>query len=152
MTERDVQERVARHMYGKSHRLIVPNCRAFGPEADLLSVTTSDLVHEVEVKTDRSDFDREFRTKSFKHESLREGHKRRFRDSGPNYFWFAVPDGLVSAGDVPSYAGLMTVPLDGDACVVRGAPRLHGKHISDRARRYLERGVTVRYWDETTEL
>jgi hypothetical protein len=148
MNESDAQKIIYRDFAKqKRHVLAVPNCKALYPrgESDLISVTEAGLVHEFEIKTSKSDFERDFRDKSFKHEVLEEQAPTEGKCT-PNYFWFAMPRNVCKEVEVPEYAGKMCVSSSG--CEVRkDASRRHSDHITDRARKYLERGVTVRYWD-----
>lgn len=134
------------HCEPKNHRLVTPNTKALGNpgEADLVSVTQADFTHEFEIKCDPADYRREFETKETKHWVLEEhdNHHPDY-DPGSNYFWFACS---FEPEDVPEYAGLMRVSENG-VLVLKEAPRLHSEKISDRALRYLERGLMYRFWD-----
>ena len=73
-------------------------------ECDVLSLNKSGYLTEFEVKISRSDFRAEFKKRKFL-----------FYQKGysvfnmPNKFYFCVPVGLVSAGEVPEFAGLIYV-------------------------------------------
>jgi hypothetical protein len=125
---------------------MTPNTRGLGNpgEADMVSVTKSDFVHEFEIKCSASDYEREFKNKKLRHEVLKEhdNHHPNY-DPGGNYFWFVC---TFEPEDVPEYAGLMRAS-SGGVLELKKAPRLHSEKISDRALRYLERGLTYRYWD-----
>jgi hypothetical protein len=148
MTEHDIQNHLYAWCTDKRHPVTIDNCGACTiGKADLLSVTRARLVHEFEVKCTVADYQREFETKDTKHKRLGRADNRLM--SLPNYFWFAVPEGLLSVSELPEYAGLMTVT--GDGChVARDAPRIHGDGLSNKDRRYIERGLTYRYWDRRT--
>lgn len=144
MNEQDIQDFLYTEFCGsKNHIMTVPNCKAMTPrgESDLLSVTKALFVHEFEIKCSTSDFLREFESKSRKHKILENKEKNGI----PNYFWFAAPEGVVE--DLPEYAGYIKVQ-ERDIEVVKDAPRLHNDKMSDRARRYLERGLQVRLWQK----
>jgi hypothetical protein len=148
MNESDAQKVLYRSFIkSKRHVLAVPNCKALYPrgESDLISVTETGLVHEFEIKTSKEDFNRDFRDKSFKHEVLKEGAPIEDKCT-PNYFWFAMPRPLCENVEVPEYAGKICVGSSG-ADVQKKAPRRHSDHITDRARQYLERGATIRFWE-----
>jgi len=142
--ESTLQRRLFRWCQSKRHPVTIDNCGACTiGKADLLSVTQARFVHEFEIKCSRADFQREFETKDTKHGRLERADNRLM--SLPNYFWFAVPEGLLTADDIPEYAGWMVV---GPSCEVRiDAPRIHSDSLSERDRRYIERGLTHRYWD-----
>jgi hypothetical protein len=148
MTEAEIQKILYKEFCSKkSHRLVVPNCKALGTpgEADLISVTKAGFVHEFEIKLSIRDFQRDFEDKSFKHKILENGGLRKpSRDPSANYFWFVAPEGVLTS--VPDYAGLLEVSSLGIE-KQKKAPRIHSVGISDRALRYLERGITIRYWE-----
>jgi hypothetical protein len=129
----------------KNHPVTIDNCGACTiGKADLLSVTRARLVHEFEIKCSRADFRRDFEDKDTKHRRLARADNRLM--ALPNYFWFATPPGVIEAADLPDYAGWMVV--DRTACTVAvDAPRIHGDNLSEKDRRYIERGLTHRYWD-----
>lgn len=144
MTESEIQDVLYEFVSSKNHRLIIDNCKALNVrgEADLISVTKSDLIHEFEIKRTLEDYNREFNTKNKKHRLLEGSGKYEY---SANYFWFVVPSGLLET--VPEYAGLIEI-LDESYKVVKTVPRLHSNKIDERTQRYLERGVTLRYWNE----
>ena len=68
------------------------------------------IAHEVEIKISRSDFKNDTKNKIDKHLLLEGGEKLgKFTGNLPNYFYYAVPDGLISVDEVPDYAGLIYV-------------------------------------------
>ena len=156
LTESDIQDALYRHFSGKRHPMTIPNCGAdcVVGEADLISITRAHLVHDVEIKTSLADYRREFETKEDKHEILDAGGVKDYPYGGTyyysNYFWFAAPDGLLDDEDLPDYAGLLTVSDRRVVTVAVDAPRLHTEKLSDTDRRYIERGLTLRYWQERT--
>ena len=148
MTETDIQNHLYAWCTEKRHPVTIDNCGACTiGKADLISVTKARLVHEFEVKRSVADYNREFETKDTKHKRLGRADNRLM--ALPNYFWFATPEGLLDVDMLPDYAGLMVVT--GDGCeVARDAPRIHEDNLSDKDRRYIERGLTYRYWDQRT--
>jgi hypothetical protein len=145
MTEASIQNVLYRYFHLKRHPVTIPNCGACGVgKADLLSVTQARLVHEVEIKTSRTDDERDFAEKKFKHHALE--NQKGYRTA--NSFWFAVPNGLIDGAAVPDSAGLMSVDATGEVDPVVEAPRIPPKKLRDRDRRYIERGLTLRYWEE----
>jgi len=141
MTESAIQEGLYQWCTTKNHPVTIDNCGA-------CTIGKADLVHEFEIKCTRPDFRREFEDKDTKHKRLDRADNRLM--SLPNYFWFATPEDLLQPDDLPDYAGLMSVTPDG-CDVVQKAPRIHGDHLSDTDRRYIERGLTYRYWDHRTD-
>ena len=49
----------------------------------------------------------------------------------PNYFYYAVPDGMLEADEVPPYAGLIYIHEDSGFNIIRDAPRLHTTKYTD---------------------
>jgi len=146
MTETALQNQLYQWCTAKNHPVTIDNCGACTVgKADLLSVTKARLVHEFEVKCSVTDFKREFENKDTKHDRLDRADNRLM--SLPNYFWFATPPTLLELDDIPGYAGFMLV--DDDGCSVeKDAPRIHTDNLSDKDRRYIERGLTHRYWND----
>ena len=88
------------------------NLYVYGWESDYLAITQSMIAYEVEIKTSRADFKNDLKNKTDKHLLFEGGNMlgRFSKASGmPNYFYYAVPDGLVSVDEVPDYAGLLYV-------------------------------------------
>lgn len=105
MTVRDIQYAIIRQRRGLMAINTVP---LRWRECDVLEVTGSLLWHEFEVKVSRADYTADFRKKlrsrngtAFKHDLLQDKSGR-----GPNYFSFAVTEGLIPIELVPKYAGL----------------------------------------------
>jgi len=145
MSEQRLQNAIYRFFRDKRHPITIPNCGACGVgKADLLSVTKAHLVHEVEIKHTVADFHRDFEEKTYKHHAL--ANQKGYRTA--NYFWFGVPEDLIDPDDVPEYAGLLYVNDAGGVDEIIPAPRIHGKKLRDRDRAYIERGLTLRYWNE----
>ena len=93
-------------------------------ESDYLCITKSDIAYECEIKISRGDFFNDAK-KQQKHliveGSLSDVYER------PNYFYYAVPDGLISEEEVPEHAGLIYVSeVFPYVKIVKQAPKLHG--------------------------
>jgi hypothetical protein len=156
-TERQVQDAVYVHCAIKNHEIIVPNSCVLGWEADVVSVNRTGFISEFEIKVSRADFKAE----------AKKAHRRLLTDPvqhstffgsiihpRPNYFFFAVPEGLIEPEEVPDYAGLIYVHKRveahrlyyGTASQVKAAKRLHRDRINDGQRIQLARALTMRYW------
>jgi hypothetical protein len=159
--ERDVQDSLYVHCAIKNHEIVVPNSQVFGWETDLVGVTRTGYIHEFEIKCSRADFKcdgKKARSRLLIDPVRRNYTGGEFTHPRPNYFWYAVPDGLVAAEEVPDYAGLLYVmrraecrrgqiPLYyGTVVVVKEAARLHKTKIDEWQRRQLARSMTVRFW------
>ena len=120
------------------------NLNVFAWESDSLAITKSKYAYEFEIKISRADFKNDFKHKKMKHQML-EGTYQLFGDEWlgdgkmsltdkPNYFYYVVPENLITVEEVPSYAGLVYVKprynREGkiywyDVNVVKEAPKLH---------------------------
>jgi len=146
MTEQQVQDTLYKSWVPTSHVMTIPNCKALGikGEADLISVTKSLFVHEIEIKITKRDFLADFKNKTRKHRLIQEAH-----DSEPksynipaNYFWFATPFDI----NPPEYAGHIQVNENGVE-IIKKAPRIHNQKANERVLRYIARGINLRYWN-----
>ena len=136
MNERTIQQYLMSEVLnGKNHVAAVPNSQyLLLTEADLLSVTRAHLVHEFEIKCSVSDYNRDFKSKVWKHMVLKsQGAMRSRRGRCPNYFWFVTYDFDI---DPPEYAGwIKAVPRPYDSTLAlqykKQAPRLHENKWDD---------------------
>ena len=90
----------------------ITNLYVYGWESDYLAITKSMVAYEVEIKVSKADFKNDFKNKQDKHLLFEDGNMiGRFPkgSSMPNYFYYAVPDGLITPEEVPDYAGLLYV-------------------------------------------
>lgn len=125
----------------------VPNCGAFGWEADLLRLTRSLSCVEYEIKITKADF-RADAQKRWKHQLLSQPRKaREDRSFVPNYFWYCAPAGVIPAVELPAYAGLLEVADDGSLYPLKSAPRLHRGVLGFREAAFLLRGINFRFWE-----
>lgn len=96
-----------------SIKYVMENLTVYKWESDTLLVTKSGYAYEIEIKISRADFRNDFKHKKNKHLFL----ERKAGDLGavlddryrPNYFYYAVPEGLISPDEVPDYAGLIYI-------------------------------------------
>jgi len=106
-------------------------------EADVISVTKAGFINEYEIKRSRSDFQADFRNKSWKHKYMAERAGVQFYTNGSfyylsaNYFWFVMPRGLVKEEEIPEYAGLIYYE-NKELHVIKKAPRLHSHKANER--------------------
>lgn len=165
-TEEYIQKKLNRFLASSTQKYVLENLYVFKWESDKFIETRSGLIYEFEIKISRSDFKADFDKKD-KHVILegKEEHipsyeevKKRFTRYGsdvndkyyrtenfkkPNYFYYAVPEGMIDASEVPEYAGLIYVlpegenkASDGKWCydgqyIVKKAPKLHDKKYTD---------------------
>ena len=98
-----------------SIKYVMENLTVYKWESDTLLVTKSGYAYEIEIKISRADFRNDFKHKEKKHlflegkgmkDALGTEYDDRWR---PNYFYYAVPEGLISPDEVPDYAGLIYI-------------------------------------------
>lgn len=132
MKANDVQLAVQAYLYEKSHPYQALNLNRSGYyESDVLAITSSKLVTEVEVKVSLSDFKADFK-KTAKHYRLSKGIDDNYGAHIPNRFYFACPSELIHIDMIPPYAGLIYVKEDGSVEVIKKAPLLHKNKASDK--------------------
>ena len=161
-TEAYIQKTLDRFFAISTQKYVLENLYVFDWESDKFIETRSGLIYEFEIKISRSDFKNDFK-KADKHvilegkeefvpsydkildrwKPLHADYYRRERYKKPNYFYYAVPEGMIEAEEVPEYAGLIYVlpegewkTKDGKWCndgyyVVKNAPKLHSTHYTD---------------------
>jgi hypothetical protein len=154
-SERQIQDALYIHCAIKRHEIIVPNSCVFGWESDMVSVTRSGYINEFEIKVTRSDFRKD--AKKLRARILIDPeavYSGSYVFRRPNYFYYAVPAGMIEPDDVPEYAGLIYVRKEvhsntlyyGITSQVKAAVRLHSGKIDEWQRCQLERALTERYW------
>lgn len=149
-------------LHRRQHAAMIPNStQLMWSEVDLLSVTKAGLVHEFEIKTSRSDYNRELGdnrryNKASKHYRLQNPGSYMDKSHIPNYFWFVTYGFEI---EPPRYAGWMTVEdgwKGGDHFLreKKKAPRLHTNKWNDRQVARLARLLSFRllkvYKDEAS--
>ena len=117
-----MQKILTEHFFSpNSKKYNITNLYVYGWESDYLAVMHSDIVHEVEIKVSRADFKNDVKNKKNKHLLLENGNKvGGYYGDMPNYFYYAVPNGLIEADEVPDYAGLIYVSPWGVKVVKQG--------------------------------
>jgi hypothetical protein len=110
-------------------------------ESDFLALTKSGYLYEGEVKISKSDFKADFKKKD-KHTLLQESYEKIEGVEGklrPHYFFYVVPEKLITEDEVPEYAGLIYVhaTIIGNSRVyyqfqeIKAAPKLHSNKIDE---------------------
>ena len=136
-TSKEIELAVAR-WFGIRKYVIVPNVSwGFLPyEADLLLLTRSGCIWEVEIKVSHSDL-------------LKDKKKRHNHDSDKvRQLWFAIPERLlVYVLHIPERAGIIVVKKDGKVLRYRvPISNLHARPLSDDDRFQLARLGALRIW------
>lgn len=119
-----------------SVKYFTENLNVYDWESDVLKITKSGYAYEFEIKISRGDFKNDFKHKKKKHLLL---ENKENKAKMPNYFYYVVPEGLVTEDEVPEYAGLIYVhaTIIGNSRVyyqfqeIKAAPRLHGNKIDE---------------------
>ena len=109
-TEEDIQDVLRRNFMSESNvKFVAENLYIYEWESDIWFMTKANYMYEIEIKVSKADFKNDFKNKTLKHQILTEDMKNRNGEPylKPNYFYYAVPDGLIEESDVPEYAGLI---------------------------------------------
>ena len=113
------------------HKYVIFNSYLFDWESDYISVNESGYVYECEIKVTKNDFKKDF-NKTGKHLLL---ESKSDVSKLPNKFFYAVPRGLLTSYEIPSYAGLIEIS-DTDtgkfAEVIVNAPFLHKENVFEK--------------------
>ena len=112
------------------------NLNVYDWESDVLKITKSGYAYEFEIKISRGDFKNDFKHKKKKHLLL---ENKENNSKMPSYFYYVVPEGLVTEDEVPEYAGLIYVhaTIIGNSRVyyqfqeIKAAPKLHTNKIDE---------------------
>lgn len=131
MTSTTLQSHIQKYLFERSH--IYQACNFIGSgyaESDILAVTRSLMVTEIEIKISRSDFKADFKKKHkhYKMQNCKEdGHFK-----VPNRFYYACPSDMISIEEVPTYAGLVYVSESGVVEIIKPAPLLHKRKAEEK--------------------
>ncbi len=153
MNETDIQCHLIRHLQNAG--LVFPN---FTPkdwwECDLICITKAGYFREYEIKLTKSDFKADAKKARYlrargrnqpvelKHDQLFLGNER-----GPRQFWYVCPSGLIEPRELPNFAGLVWVKLEGWPNIqeIRKAPFLHSKKSAPDVSESIRRNGHLRY-------
>ena len=151
-TEEYIQKKLDGFFASSTQKYVMENLYVFGWESDKLIETRSGLIYEFEIKISKADFKNDF-SKEDKHKTLKGWKYSNLVEEGgllhlhfekkPNYFYYAVPEGMITVDEVPEYAGLIYI-LSEDAktdmngkyvfnrfYIVKNAPKLHSNKYTD---------------------
>lgn len=120
-SEYKIQQILRKYFLSEStKRYELCNLFVYNWESDYLVITRSGIAYECEIKISKQDFLNDSK-KHNKHLIISEG---RLPEGRPNYFYYAVPKGLISAEDVPEHAGLIYV-MEYGIQYVKEAKKVH---------------------------
>ena len=122
-------------------KYLIHNLFVFEWESDYLAITKAGLIHEVEIKISKHDFKNEAKNKWAKFALF---ESRNESAMIPDFFYYCVPENLISVEDVPEYAGLLYVNDYGFLTTPKSAPRLK-KEKTDLSRLNLTDKFYFRY-------
>jgi len=148
LISKDIESGLVMELYQKGHSPISTHASVYGlQECDVISISKSDYIYEYEVKISRSDFKADF--KKPKHTLITEKKFiKEFKSETlylvPNYFYFVVPENLVSVEEVPEYAGLMYANERGGYDIIKKAPIIHKTKASNEFIRALSHQLTCK--------
>ena len=119
-----------------SVKYFTENLNVYDWESDVLKITKSGYAYEFEIKISRGDFKNDFKHKKKKHLLL---ENKENNAKMPNYFYYVVPEDLVTEDEVPEYAGLIYVhaTIIGNSRIyyqfqeIKTAPKLHSNKIDE---------------------
>ena len=119
-----------------SVKYFTENLNVYDWESDVLKITKIGYAYEFEIKISRGDFKNDFKHKKKKHLLL---ENKENKAKMPNYFYYVVPEGLITEDEVPEYAGLIYVlaTVIGNSRVyyqfqeIKTAPKLHSNKIDE---------------------
>ena len=106
--------------------------------ADRFSASESYLWTEAGSKLDKNGL---MPVQKMKYQALEDG------DLVQNYFYYAVPEGLVSVDEIPDFAGLIYVKESGRAVDVKSPKLLHKGKPNYEFKYKMIRKACYRYWD-----
>jgi len=160
-TEEYIQKKLDGFFAESTKKYVLENLYVFSWESDKLIETRSGLIYEFEIKVSKADFKNDFNKKD-KHVILEgkethiptfDGLEPKYKEmyeknylvshfKKPNYFYYAVPEGLITVEEVPEYVGLIYVlpynDINKDGKLVWGgfyiakqAPKLHNAKYTD---------------------
>jgi len=153
---KNIEAALSMYLYEKQHSPITTRFTGYGlAECDVISISKSDYIYEYEIKISRSDFRADFNKDKHKLMLERKGTKTRMIKENNqmvkdtlyltcNYFNFVVPTGLVTAEEVPEYAGLIYMDENLNFEIIKKAPLLHKEKATYNFIRQLSHNLTCK--------
>ncbi len=136
-------------------------------ETDVLATTRAGLWIEIESKVSRADFRADRDKTSIPHGLKNQLGSDLFADGtaapttkweilercpliGPAYFWFVTPMGILTADDIPDWAGWISYEVSSsgrpfNAEILRPAPRRNMNHLGEKEELRARRNIAMRY-------
>ena len=153
MKSAEIEKMLMHDLFFKHHSPIVKHFSGAGlGECDVLSITQSGMVYEYEIKISRSDYKADFK-KTFKHKILSnhpEIQKYYYANHKPNFFYYVVPEGLITIKELPEYAGLIYCKVSDrtyegyEIIKIKNAPKLFKDKASMELYQSIMRNLTAK--------
>lgn len=142
---KNIEKSLVMNLYEKGHSPISTHFTGCGlSECDVISISKADFIYEYEVKISKSDFKADF--KKNKHKLMIErkavNEKKSFYFIA-NYFYFVVPENLITIDDIPEYAGLIYL-INDKFVQIKKAPLLHKTKASTSFIRQLSHNLSCK--------
>lgn len=127
LTEEKIQHILSVNFLSEnSKKYQMENLHVYAWESDYLCFTKTGYAYECEIKISRNDFLAD-KKKHHKHLIL-EGKMKESSYRCPNYFYYAVPENMITEEEVPDYAGLLYIRYWGKGCgdcyIKKKAPKI----------------------------
>jgi hypothetical protein len=143
VSEKDIQQ-LLKLTYSETSVALIPNCLAvISFEADMLRVTHSRYLYSYEIKTSRSDFLRDS-NKYHVRKLNKEYEFEHASDRVPNKFFYVTTKGIVTASDIPAWAGWIEIDENKSIQTQKNAPYLHKNKININDACKLMRAISYR--------
>ncbi len=113
--------KLLRQRFNQGYTYRINNAFIYAPdwECDFFCMNRDGYAFEFEIKISRADFQNDFQ--KYKHILFKKPDKHGLLL--PNKFYYVVPEGMVTAEEIPKYAGL--IYITGHANVIKRAPFIH---------------------------
>lgn len=115
MTELFIQQSLCRYINDREYPFQIVNGFIYNWESDYWVLSARGNSKEFEIKVSKSDF---------KKDQKKDKHSK-FLESGPNYFYYVCPSGIIKAKDIDNRYGLLYVWETGFLELVKKPKRLN---------------------------
>jgi hypothetical protein len=122
MTEREIQIQLARYIDSRRHPFQMVNGFVYKWESDYWTLDTKGMTREYEIKVSRQDYMKD--AAKIKHLDMPGG-------SGPNYFYYVCPEGLIQPEEVSKSYGLIYSIRNSYLHLVKRPTKLHPNQFAD---------------------
>ncbi len=138
---KDIQKAIGAH-YAWKQAMVIENVSfsKYAGEFDIAVITSSGLLHEIEVKISRSDFAAD-KKKDKWHNYFPNPNPTKC----PNFFYYACPNGMIKLEEIPSWAGLFYFE-NGNCWIEKRAKRLHKENASEDVMKKMLRLYSQRHF------